>query len=822
MFCRCRVIWVCVALAASTFGVRLTIAQHNAKSTYRLPPKEVVDIISAKPAPSVRISPDRQWMLLVERDAMPSIKDLSRRMLRLAGLRIDPAANGLFQSSFIRGLKLKRLADGTQDKSSFEVSVQEGEGIGSISWSHHSNAFVFTIVSDEGTTLRVVNIAGNEVKETTLLNNLSTVIGGFSWMPDGKRILCTTVPNGRGREPSSDGAPIGPNIQESSGNKSPTRTYQDLLSNAHDEALFEFYTTTQLSLVELDGRSVEIGDQAVHSGFNPSPDGQHILRTTIRKPFSYLMTYRSFPRDIDVIDSRGNVESNVASVPLAENIPIEGVRTGPRNVIWDHSDPATLIWIEALDGGDPNKKVEHRDRIMSAGFDKEAVVELQRLENRSFGISFLSDKNQFITTEYDRDNRWIRSRLHDSRLEGPGRVLVDRSIRDRYGDPGRIVTHRDGNGKSVAIQDGQWIYRTGSGASPKGMLPFIDRQSLKTLETERLWRCSEGTYESIVGIVQSSADAKPSVITSKETPTTPANYSVLNLETGKRTKITDFSDPTPQIRSIKKRLVTYKRSDGVPLSATLYLPADYKEGTRLPLIVWAYPREFNDAKTAGQISASPSRLTRMSGSTHLTLLTQGYAIMDGATMPVIGDPKTMNDTFIDQIVDAAKAAMDKAVELGVADPNRVGIGGHSYGAFMTANLLAHSDLFNAGLARIGAYNRTLTPFGFQSERRMLWDAKSVYFGISPFLHANKIKEPLLLIHGEKDNNSGTFPMQSKRMYQAIKGNGGTVRLVMLPNESHGYRARESVLHVQAEMIEWFDRHIKRTVKPVVGSTPARK
>ena len=339
----------------------------------------------------------------------------------------------------------------------------------------------------------------------------------------------------------------------------------------------------------------------------------------------------------------------------------------------------------------------------------------------------------------------------------------------------------------------------------------MDRQNLKTLESERLWRCVEGTYERAVMIRRKkNGEETPQLITVREDPFTPPNYMARDLAADTSKALTHFADPTPQIRGIKKQLVTYERKDGVPLSATLYLPADYTPGTRLPLIVWAYPREFSDARTAGQVSGSTSRFTRIRGISHLSLLTQGYAIMDNATMPVIGDPETMNDTFIEQIVAAAQAAIDKAVALGVADRHRVGVAGHSYGAFMTANLLAHCDLFKAGVARSGAYNRTLTPFGFQSERRTLWDAKSVYFGISPFLHANKINEPILLIHGEADNNSGTFPMQSRRMYQAIKGNGGTVRLVMLPKESHGYRARESVLHTQAEMIDWFDEHVKGT------------
>ena len=734
-------------------------------------------------------------------------------MLRLAGMRIDPSTNGRYQTSFNRGIQVKRVGDGAKGKPLFEVKVGSDEGISSISWSHRSNAFAYQVVSDQGTALRVVTIEGDKFQERSLLPNLSTVTTGITWMPDGQSILCTTVPDNRGDEPTGSNVPTGPNIQESIGNTSPTRTYQDLLSNAHDKALFEYYATAQLVLANVDGLVRKIGEPQIYSRLDPSPDGKYVLRTVVKKPYSYLMTYRSFPQTIDIIDLAGNVQHTVANVPLAENIPIGGVRTGPRSPTWKAGTLATLLWVEALDDGDPEKKVEYRDRVMQAAapFDGQPA-EMIRTQHRMSGFTFLPDEQRYIATEYDRKRNWVTAKIYSPDNKS-GKVFIDRNIRDQYGDPGRMVTQRDSQGQSVARMDGDWVYLTGRGASPQGMLPFIDRLNLSTLKTERLWRCKPGQYESVVEVLRSSDDKKPFVITVAESPTKPANYSIRDLESGEKVFLTEFEDPTPQIRGIKKKLVKYQRSDGVPLSATLYLPADYKEGTRLPLVVWAYPREFSDAKTAGQVAASPSRLTRMRGITHLTLLTQGYAIMDGATMPVIGDPETMNDTFIEQIVDAAQAAIDHAVELGVADRNRVGVGGHSYGAFMTANLLAHCDLFNAGIARSGAYNRTLTPFGFQSERRTLWNAKSVYFGISPFLHANKINEPMLMIHGEKDNNSGTFPIQSKRMYQAIKGNGGTVRLVMLPNESHGYRARESVLHTQAEMIAWFDKYVKNAQSP---------
>ena len=772
---------------------------------YRLPPQAVVDIVNAKPEPAVSFSPDVEWMVYVEREAMPGIADVSRRMLRLAGIRIDPAANSRFANNFYTGILLRRR----DEQDSIRITVPPNARVGWISWAHDSQTFAFSNVTDAGTQIRAVDVHSPETP-TLLTDRFSSVMGGLAWRPDAKHVVCRLVPDDRPPEPIAAFTPSGPNIQESSGNTSPTRTYQDLLSNPYDEALFEHHATTQPAVIDLQGNIKPFGEPGIYSRISSSPDGDQFLVTRLLKPFSYLLTYSSFPKRIEVWDREGNVQSAIANVPADENIPIEGVRTGPRSVEWMTGRDAQLVWMEALDGGDPNVAADFRDKYMTlAAPFHDAPTELLKVEHRGYGMSFFKDPRLASTLEYDRDTRWIRSLLHNLEENSvPPKILMDRSIRDRYGDPGSILQKLDATGHSIAHQDGDWIYRTGSGASEKGNLPFIDRQNLSSLKYERLWRCEEGVFESVVRIVSSSADSKPQIVTVHETVTSPPNFILRDLEPGTSTTLTEFKDPVPQIRGVSKQLVTYERADGVPLSATLYLPADYQPGTRLPLIVWAYPREFNDKKTAGQVSGSPSRFTRMNGISHLTLLTQGYAIMDAATMPVVGDPETMNDTFIEQIVDAGQAAIDKAVEMGVADRDRVGVGGHSYGAFMTANLMAHCDLFKAGMARSGAYNRTLTPFGFQSERRSFWDAKDIYMNISPFMHADKINEPLLLIHGEADNNSGTFPMQSERLFQAIKGTGGTVRLVLLPNESHGYRAKESILHTQAEMIDWFDTHVK--------------
>jgi dipeptidyl aminopeptidase/acylaminoacyl peptidase len=488
------------------------------------------------------------------------------------------------------------------------------------------------------------------------------------------------------------------------------------------------------------------------------------------------------------------------------------VPIGPRSYRWQPTEPATLVWVEALDDGNPKKKVPHRDRVLrsSAPFQGQPL-EWAKTEHRFAGLTW-EEKGEFaLLREFDRDRRWTRTFLLSTARPGQTpRLVWDRSLLDRYHDAGTPLLKTLSTGQQVIQRHGSAIYLIGEGATPQGDRPFLDRMDLGTLETKRLFRSEAKIHETVVALVDGDATR---FITHKETVSTPPNYFLRSAaDRGNSVQaLTHFPDPTPQLRATKKQLVTYQRADGVQLSFTLYLPPDYQAGQRLPTVLWAYPREFTDAGTAGQVSGSPHHFTTLHGPSHLFFLLEGYAILDGATMPVIGDPETVNNTYVEQIVASAKAAIDKADALGVTDRNRVGVGGHSYGAFMTANLLAHSTLFRAGIARSGAYNRTLTPFGFQSERRTLWEAPDMYLKVSPFMHADKIKTPLLLIHGEADNNPGTFPIQSDRMYQAVRGNGGMVRYVTLPYESHGYQARESVEHTLYEMITWFDKYVKNAL-----------
>lgn len=778
------------------------------QDSYQRPPKVITDILDAPPTPTLTLSPARTHALLVEPQRYPPIAELAEPMLRLAGLRINPRTNGPHRSvrRAIRyvAYTLKRIADGQQ----WTLALPPNPSLSSPTWSPDGKYFAFTHTTSSGIELWVGETETAKVRKLAGLAINAAYGEPLQWMPDSRTLLCQIVPPGRGPTPAAPAVPVGPTIQESYGRAGAIRTFQDLLQNAHDEDLFDYYATAQLVLVDIfTGRTTPLGQPGIFATLSPAPDGQQLLIARLHRPYSYILPAFAFPREVEVWDLRGQVIYKLASLPLADQVPVDGVPTGPRNYAWRPTEPATLVWVEALDAGDPKKKVPHRDRVLmlAAPFTAQPV-ELAKTEHRFARLMWGEEGGLALLSDYDRDRRWTRTYIlnADDPQQAP-RLLWDRSIFDRYGDPGRPVFRTLPSGHLAILQYHDSIYLAGTGASPQGDRPFLDRFHLQTLKTERLFHCDDKSYEYFVDLL---SDDGSKFLTRHESPTEPPNYFVRWAGQPSRTALTAYPDPTPQLRAIRKQLVTYQRADNVQLSFTLYLPPDYKEGERRPTVVWAYPREFTDPDTAGQVSGSPHRFTTITGPSHLFFLTQGYVILDGAAMPVVGDPETVNDTYIEQIVASAKAAIDKAVELGVTDPERVGVGGHSYGAFMTANLLAHSDLFRAGIARSGAYNRTLTPFGFQNERRTLWEAPELYFRISPFIFANKINEPILLIHGEADNNSGTFPIQSERLYHAIRGNGGAVRYVTLPHESHGYITRESVEHVLYEMLSWFERYVK--------------
>ncbi len=796
----------------------LTI-EAAAQDRYQTPPPELAELVDAPRTPALNLSPDRSLFLLLERPSLPSIAELAEPELRLAGLRINPRNSGPSRTQSYTGITLRAIDGGDERAVS---GLPEAPRIENVRWAPDSRHFAFTVTQPDRIDLYVADVETATARRITEAAVNNVYYGSpYDWMPDAQRLLVRTVPRDRGAAPEADPVPQGPVIQENAGKKAPARTYQDLLEDPHDEAVFEHYMTTQLLLVGLDGSENAFGEPAMVTSAAAAPGGEYALVETIHKPFSYLVPAYRFPSRIEVVDRDGNLVQEIADLPLQEEVSTAfgSVPTGVRSIHWRADEPATLAWAEALDGGDAGKEADVRDRLftLEAPFADEPTP-LVTLPLRYSSISWGDDDVALVWES------WWKTRTRRAYVVRPDKpqaepvTLFDYSWEDRYNDPGSPMMRATGAGTEVLWLQDESVFLAGEGASPDGDRPFVRKMDLATGETVELFRSEAPVYEEPEALL--AADPV-TLLTQRESPTDPPNYFLRNLETGSQRQITEFPHPYPELADVQKEFVVYEREDGVHLTATLYLPPEYDPATDepLPTLVWAYPREFKSADAAGQVADSPYRFKYVSYWGALPYVTQGYAVIDDASMPIVGEGEMEpNDTFVEQLVMNADAAIRMGADRKAVDPDRVAIGGHSYGAFMAANLLAHSDLFRAGIGRSGAYNRTLTPFGFQAEERLFWEAPEIYFEMSPFMHADDIDEPLLLIHGQADNNSGTFPMQSDRLYSALKGLGKTVRLVMLPHESHGYRARESVLHMLWETDRWLEQHVKNaaTVTEPIG------
>ena len=797
------------SLSSLFLGFVLLISSAvSAQSSYQTPPAAIADLVNAPSTPAVTFSKDGSFMLLLERTESPSIEDLAQPELRIAGLRINPSTSGPSRAGGYINLKIKKTATGEEIQVTGLPSPAKMSGF---TFSMDERYLAFTQTEAKGISLWVVDLSTYSAKAVTgpILNQ---VLGNsMAWLADNS-LLIKAVNPARGKVPSAPVAPAGPTIQETSGKAAPSRTYQDLLANPHDEALFAYFMDSQLMHIKLDGSSTAVGKPAMIKSMLLSPDKNYLLVESIQKPFSYLVPADRFPYTVEIWSSQGAVLKTLAQLPLDEVRPtgFDATVSGIRNVNWRADAPATLYWAEAQDKGDPKIKVAERDIVFTlmAPFtgDKQKLVGTAM---RFGGISW-SDDNFALLSE-----RWSASRTEKVSVFQPGapsqapRTIIERSSDDLYNDPGSPLLMDNAYGRKVLHRNGELVFMTSEGGSPEGSMPFLSTFNTSTKEQKILWRSQAPYYERVTKVLDKEGSL---LITLKESTDMSPNYWLVNTKKRVAPKqITAFADPYPTLKGIKKQLITYPRKDGLNLSAVLYTPEGYdpsRDG-RLPVLMWAYPREYKSAADAAQVRGSKYTFTRLSWGSPLYWVIRGYAIMDQTEMPIVGEGELEpNDFFIEQLVANAEAAINKVVEMGVGDRSRIAVGGHSYGAFMTANLLSHTQLFAAGIARSGAYNRTLTPFGFQYEQRSYWEAPEVYFNMSPFSFADQVKTPILLIHGEADNNSGTFPIQSERYYNALKGHGATTRLVLLPHESHGYAAKESILHTLWEMDSWLEKYVK--------------
>ncbi|MBA8736684.1 S9 family peptidase [Chromobacterium violaceum] len=806
---------------------------------YQQPPANILKVMRAPSLPGPSLSPTQDNMLLVAWQEYPSIARVAAPYLKLAGTRIEPAnrskhdtPGGYGIAPCAESFKLVSVPGGKETP----IALPAGACPDAPLWSADGKRFAFANTTRDAVEVWMGDAASGKIRKIPGIRLNPMLNDELQWMPDQKTLLVKAVPAKLGAAPAQANTQDGPSVQDSGGGKGESSTYEtrDTLSSPHDEALFDYYGASQLTLVDAaSGKATPLGQPAIYDGVGPAPDGKHILVSSVRKPYSYVTTYERFPHQVEVwnIATPGRVAVHtIASLPLADRVPVHGEPLGPRDFFWRATEPATLLWAEALDGGDWKNTAPARDKVMMQKAPFTAPpVEVLRTAQRFAGLDWTERADIALASEVDLNKHWRQTRVVNvDQPQQAGKLLWDLSYDDKYADPGSPVRRALPNGERVIQLDGDAIYLAGGGASPQGNRPFLDKLDLKTGDSQRLFRSDKSAYERFIGL---SGKDGGSFLTWRQTPAEAPNAFLRKLGAPIRADkgeaafastaaaVTRIVDPTPELRQIKKRLVKYKRADGLDLSFTLYTPPGYQEGTRVPAILNAYPLDYADAASAGQISGSQQTFTRLYQYKYLLLA--GYAVIDQASFPVVGNPKAAYDNYLNQLKMDAEAAVNEAVKLGVVDPDRVAVTGHSHGALMTANLLAHTDLFRAGAATSGSYNKTLTPFGFQSERRSVWEAPDVYRKVSTFFYADKLKTPILIMHGSDDANPGTTPLQANKFYEAIRGNGGTARLVMLPHEPHWYAARESNEQLVYEMLNWFDKYVKNAPPRAVKSAQSQ-
>ena len=790
----------------------LTVLSGQENLPYQTPPREILELVDVPRAPSVRMNEEKSVMVLLYRDAFQSIETLSGTELRLGGLRIDPITSIGSRTTYINNIKVQTIAEGVETARPVS-GLPEKPMLSNFSWSPDQKKMAFTHTTPTGVEIWVLDIAGAEARKLTgAVANASTG-SVISWFGGSDAMLVKKVPGDR--KPLIDtekSVPTGPTISVADGKKAQNWTYQDLLKNKNDEFNFEQLVRAEIVRVTLDGKEEPWLGTAMYDDISFSPDGNYVMVATIEKPFSYLVPYYRFPSKTSIYTSDATPVETVEEVPLIEDLPrgFMAVRKGRRSLQWRSDKASTLVFALALDGGDPENEADYRDEVfqLEAPFKGEPVSLLKTV-NRFSGILWGNDRTA-VAMDFWWNTRNTRSCLFNPSDPHEEPVLLfDLDYQDRYNDPGNFVTERNPWGRRVLSLKGRQAYLIGDGFTAEGQFPFLDQINLDNGKKKRLY---QSAYTDRLESIRDFDAGKNRLLVSIESPTEYPNYFFRDLRRDQLQQITAFENPFRSIQDVHKEVITYKRDDGLELSGTLYLPVGYDMETRpkAPMILWAYPVEFKDKSSAGQNTSNPNQFTYPYYGSPILWVTRGYVVLDDAAFPIVGEgDEEPNDSFRKQLVANARAAIDAVDALGYIDRNRVAVGGHSYGAFMVANLLSHSDLFAAGIARSGAYNRTLTPFGFQSEERYYWEAPEVYYNMSPFMHADKMKTPLLLIHGEADNNSGTYPLQSTRYFNALKGLGATVRLVMLPKESHGYRAKESILHMLWEQDQWLEKYVKR-------------
>ncbi|MBR0499872.1 MAG: S9 family peptidase [Bacteroidales bacterium] len=822
---------------------------------FRHPAKEIEELTMSPVLPVTTFSHDYTKAIMAYRSSRHvPVAELAASEARLAGLRIDPRNFSETRENYFEEIKLLDVATGNLRTVG---GLPADPRIKSVTWSPSGRYVAFVLWFTDRIELWRVDTTSPALAAVKLTDlRVNTIFGSPIIFLGDEQILFKSVPADRKVAPHHDLARSSV-VQEVLGEKKSIRTYQDLMQGPDDEELYDYCATSQLAIWE-NGSVRMLAGPAIYRSIDPSPDGNYLMVVTEHHPYSYVEAHYSFPSKQFIMRvSDGSMVRMLRDGTIKEkkepqdgpDAKKEAPKPRPAGFSWRPDMPATLTWTESEGAGpmggpmgmmgprpddDPASKdtLKEKDRPektftdkvyqCGAPFDFENVKELVLAPEYRLGRITWGDGKLALYEESSAKQKFRRMMTFvPCDTNAPHKVIYTQSTEvDTLGNfpaYGRPYTVRNAFGRSVLWTDAKhsMLYLTGTDRrDAEGFAhSFIDRYTFKDGKTAPVWFSSGDCKETLTAIT----DFTPKnfqFIGRREAFGVVPDYYMFDMRKKSSRQITHIEDPVAGFhKAVTDQYVTYTRKDGLKCFAHLYLPAGYdkERDGRLPVFMWTYPYEFKCAAESEKARPEKHKYTKPSYGSAMIWATQGYAVLDEFTMAIVAADKDSlpNDRFLEELVMSAEAAVDFVCDsIGVGDRDRIGVGGHSYGGFMTANLLAHTRLFRAGVARSGAYNRSLTPFGFQSERRNYWRARTVYDEMSPFNYADKVKDALMLIHGQMDNNTGTFPVQSERLYQALVYFGATARYVQLPYESHGYQGIETTLDMLYETGAWLDKYVK--------------
>ena len=839
----------------------LPAKQRLAAETYVRPPAAIERLVTAPRQNNVSLSnqsPNRKWFLKLQSEGLPSIQAFGKPHYYFAGLQVDHKANRA-RVLTTRGSSGLAIIDATTGQSR-TLETPRGASISNPQWSPDGSKLAYIANFEDASRVYVADLATGKSRQVSPRPLLATLVTSVDWTADGSQVIAVLIPDGRKAEPQRPAIETGPLVRLTDEKKEKTRTFASLLRDPFEKELMEYYVTGQLATINASNGSIrKIGAPAMISAVDASPDGKYFHVTLMRKPFSYIVQYNSFGTSEQIWDGDGKMLAELVNRPLREATSDDDAGFGgqgagqndpnPRNVGWmpngaglyylqqDPAPPRGAAAADSTEGG-AQRGPRRKDRLYqwSPPFDAGSKKVLLESDNRMSGILFTDDAKAVFVAENPTGTGHVYAHYFDEpgknytiwRVRGlnasvggggggfggggGGRGGTGADSVTFYQNPGTIMAKRGRAGGNVALvsTDGRFAYlqgtryfKTWQDSAPRG---FVDKVEIKSGQKSRVFEGRTDMYETVTAALD---DDFSKFVVARESPTQVSDAYLRDGASGNYTKLTNNKDYTPEFTAAIRKRIPVMRADGYRFIVNLTLPQDYKPGTRLPAMFWFYPYEFTDQAgydrtlRTNNINQFPNAGPR----TIEYLVTQGYAVAN-FDPPIFGANGRMNDNYVSDLVGNLTAVIDELDKQGFIDRSRLGLGGHSYGAFSTVNAMVNTPYFKAGIAGDGMYNRSLTPNGFQSERRDFWEAQKTYLDMSPFFKADKLTGALLMYHSIEDQNVGTAPISSERMMHALQGLGKVASLYMYPYEDHGPAAKETLLDQWARWTAWLDVYVK--------------